>query len=297
MVRFFFLLFFGGQAWVFCSFCSSFCFFVLALSHFILFFDHFFLLTIKFKKSTSKPTSCRPADDGAFDKFLWITGMPFVCLFTITVPDCSKTKGEKYYLVTFIMSIAWIGGLCTAMVQAATWIGCILGIDPIVMGITLLAIGTSVPDALGSMIVARAGEADMAIANAVGSNVFDILLGLGFPWMLRGLINEGNDDICDDTFPVKKCGIELSVAILFGTLGVFFLVLIINKWKMNNKLGIVFLILYIIYIIWILLTANLGGPPVFDVSGGCVEPLPPLGCPGNMPATNVTATTATPSSS
>ena len=79
----------------------------------------------------------RPADDGAFDKFLWIFGMPFVALFTITVPDCSKTKGEKYYIVTFIMSIAWIGGLCTAMVMGATWIGCIIGIDPIVMGITL----------------------------------------------------------------------------------------------------------------------------------------------------------------
>lgn len=224
----------------------------------------------------------RPAEDGKFDQFLWIAGMPFVVLFTFTVPDCAKTKGEKYYLVTFFMSIAWIGGLCTAMVQAATWIGCILGIDPIVMGITLLAIGTSVPDALGSMIVARAGEADMAIANAVGSNVFDILLGLGFPWMLRGLINTNNENICDDTFPVKKCGIELSVAILFGTLGLFFLVLILNKWKMNNKLGIVFLILYIIYIIWILLTASLGGPPVIDASGGCTEPLPPLGCPGNM---------------
>jgi hypothetical protein len=58
--------------------------------------------------------------------------------------------------------------------------------------------------------------------------------------------------------------------------------LILNKWKMNNKLGIVFLILYIIYIIWILLTASLGGPPVIDASGGCTEPLPPLGCPGNM---------------
>ena len=54
---------------------------------------------------------------------------------------------------------------------------------------------------------------------------------------LIGLINEGNDDPCDDTFPVKKCGIEISVAILFGTLGVFFLVLIVNKWRMNNKLG------------------------------------------------------------
>merc|ERR1711865_1221607 len=111
---------------------------------------------------------------------------------------------------------------------------------------------------------------DMAIANAVGSNVFDILLGLGFPWMLRGLINIGDDDPCNDTFTVKKCGIEISVAILFGTLGVSFLVI------------------YILHIIFILLSAFPVGAPVLDVSGGCVEPLPPLGCPGNMglPAAN-----------
>merc|ERR1711871_779253 len=177
-----------------------------------------------------------PAEDSAFDKFLWIAGLPFVALFTITVPDCSKTKGEKYYIVTFIMSIAWIGGLCTGMVQAATWIGCICEIDPIVMGITLLAIGTSIPDALGSMIVARAGEADMAIANAVGSNVFDILLGLGFPWFLRGVINMSADDnICDDYYPVRKCGIEINVAILFSTVGMFFLVLILYKCPKNSS--------------------------------------------------------------
>ncbi len=177
------------------------------------------------------------------------------------------------------MSIAWIGGLCTAMVQAATWIGCILGIDPIVMGITLLAIGTSIPDAIGSMIVARAGEADMAIANAVGSNVFDILLGLGFPWMLRGIINESsNDDVCDDTFPVKKCGIEISVAILFGTLGIFFLVLVAYKWRMNNKLGITFLVIYALYIVWTLLNAFPAGNPVINVNEGCEEPALPDEC-------------------
>lgn len=229
-----------------------------------------------------------PADDSLFDKFLWITGMPFVCLFTVTVPDCSKTAGEKYYIVTFIMSIAWIGGLCTAMVQAATWIGCIMNIDPVVMGITLLAIGTSIPDALGSMIVARAGEADMAIANAVGSNVFDILLGLGFPWMLRGIINESStEDICDDYFPVKKCGIEISVGILFGTLGIFFLVLVLYKWRMNNKLGITFLVLYLLYIVWTLLNAFPTGSPVISL-GTCKEPEAPPGCDVVPSSANVT---------
>ena len=98
------------------------------------------------------------------------------------------SKAEKYYVVTFVMSIGMIGGLCHVMVQFATYVGCIFNIDPFIMGTMVLAVGTSVPDALGSMIVARAGEADMAIANAVGSNVFDILLGLGLPWMMKGLI-------------------------------------------------------------------------------------------------------------
>ena len=58
-------------------------------------------------------------------------------------------------------------------------------IDPVIMGVCVLAVGTSVPDAMGSYIVASKGQADMAIANAVGSNVFDILLGLGVPWFIK----------------------------------------------------------------------------------------------------------------
>lgn len=68
--------------------------------------------------------------------------------------------------------------------------------------LSVLAVGTSVPDAMGSMAVAANGEADMAIANAVGSNVFDILLGLGVPWMLNGAI--------EGATTVDKCGIEVS---------------------------------------------------------------------------------------
>merc|ERR1712167_57572 len=115
--------------------------------------------------------------------------MPFWVLYTLTVPDCTKTKAKHLYIVTFIMSILWIAGNCLGMVWLAGYIGCILEFSPIVMGVCVLAVGTSVPDALGSMIVARAGEADMAIANAVGSNVFDILLGLGVPYTIKAAIS------------------------------------------------------------------------------------------------------------
>ena len=57
--------------------------------------------------------------------------------------------------------------------------------DVQVMGLTFLAMGTSIPDALGSIAVAKDGEGDMAVSNAVGSNVFDICLGLGLPWFIE----------------------------------------------------------------------------------------------------------------
>ena len=190
-----------------------------------------------------------PSDDPPLDKFLWVISFPLLCIFTMLVPDCGHPKGEKFYIVTFIMSILVIGALCHVMVQFAGYVGCIFGIDAFIMGTMVLAVGTSVPDALGSMIVARAGEADMAIANAVGSNVFDILLGLGFPWFLYGVINETSIQVCNQ-------GILAPVLILFSTVLLFFLVLIVNKWKMSNKLGIAFVSLYALYMIYNVLKAT-----------------------------------------
>merc|ERR1719316_1223037 len=117
------------------------------------------------------------------------------------------------------MSILWIGALCYIMVACATEVGQVLSINPVLMGILVLSIGTSVPDAIGSMIAARKGEADMAIANAIGSNVFDILLGLGLPWFLRSITRGAS--VCVDTN-----GIWIAVAILFGTVWLFLIILI-----------------------------------------------------------------------
>merc|ERR1719198_2655813 len=105
-----------------------------------------------------------------------------------TIPDCSKEEQKSKYIMTFTMSIFWIGVLSFYMVEWASKLGCILDIHPSIMGCTLLAAGTSVPDAIGSLLVAKAGQGDMAVANAIGSNVIDILLGLGIPWVLNDVI-------------------------------------------------------------------------------------------------------------
>ena len=63
------------------------------------------------------------------------------------------------------------------------------------IGLIVIAAGTSVPDALASVIVAKEGEGDMAVANALGSNIFDINLGLGLPFLIKYLITGERFDL------------------------------------------------------------------------------------------------------
>merc|ERR1719453_2389245 len=113
---------------------------------------------------------------------------PLNLVFEITIPNCSLPHNKNKYLITFFASIIWIGVLSYFMVTWASKLGCIWNIHPAIMGVTVLAAGTSVPDAIGSLLVARDGQGDMAVSNAIGSNVFEILLGLGLPWLLSALI-------------------------------------------------------------------------------------------------------------
>jgi len=135
--------------------------------------------------------------------FRWFTSfecaemlsVPWMWAFK-TVPDCSQEKYKSWYIVTFTMSIVWIGIIsfvrllrrwspvlrpllfgilhpsdtpplfvfcfcfcCTQiLVEMATRLGCAANVSAVLMGLTILAAGTSVPDALGSMVVARQGQ-------------------------------------------------------------------------------------------------------------------------------------------
>merc|ERR1712232_211354 len=92
------------------------------------------------------------------------------------------------FIVTFVVSLCFIGGFSLVLVYCVEILGEVLHIDVIVMGFTLLAAGTSIPDAVSSVAVARAGEGDMAVSSSIGSNIFDILVGLPIPWMIKIVI-------------------------------------------------------------------------------------------------------------
>jgi Ca2+/Na+ antiporter len=164
---------------------------------------------------------------------------PLVVLMELGMPNA-----ERHCMLLFSLAILLIGLSTYVMVDATTRIGVILKAPPLFMGLVFLAAGTSIPDAMGSVAVAKQGEGDMAVANSLGSNVFDILVGLGVPWLLRNMMGKKVE------FRDKFDMLVVDIGILAGVLVVFIIALVLNKWKLSKKLGYILLAFYGLYIVY-----------------------------------------------
>lgn len=98
-----------------------------------------------------------PSEQSFLRQVLWILTWPIYFIFFLTIPDCEKPRFKKLFPLTFIMCIVWIGSLSYLVAWMITIIGHTLRIPDSVMGITFLAAGTSVPEAVSSVIVAKQG--------------------------------------------------------------------------------------------------------------------------------------------
>uniref|UniRef100_A0A3B4WNE2 Sodium/calcium exchanger membrane region domain-containing protein n=1 Tax=Seriola lalandi dorsalis TaxID=1841481 RepID=A0A3B4WNE2_SERLL len=110
-------------------------------------------------------------------RFTYLFIMPIVLPLWLTLPDVRKQSSKKFFPVTFLGAICWIAAFSYLMVWWAHQVGETIGITEEIMGLTILAAGTSIPDLITSVIVARKGLGDMAVSSSVGSNIFDITVG------------------------------------------------------------------------------------------------------------------------
>ncbi|KAK2504593.1 hypothetical protein MC885_021561, partial [Smutsia gigantea] len=104
--------------------------------------------------------------------------LPIVLPLWLTVPDVRRPESRKFFVLTFLGSVLWIAMFSYLMVWWAHQVGETIGISEEIMGLTILAAGTSIPDLITSVIVARKGLGDMAVSSSVGSNIFDITVGV-----------------------------------------------------------------------------------------------------------------------
>ncbi|XP_063757336.1 sodium/potassium/calcium exchanger 2-like isoform X5 [Eleginops maclovinus] len=169
--------------------------------------------------------------------------IPIVLPLWLTLPDVRKPTAKKFFPVTFIGAICWIAGFSYLMVWWAHQVGETIGITEEIMGLTILAAGTSIPDLITSVIVARKGLGDMAVSSSVGSNIFDITVGLPFPWLLWSFINGMS--------PVKVSSNGLFCAIVLLFIMLLFVIISIAacKWRMSKLLGFIMFMLYFVFLV------------------------------------------------
>ncbi|XP_073824103.1 solute carrier family 24 member Nckx30C isoform X21 [Musca autumnalis] len=179
--------------------------------------------------------------DTARKRLTYILVAPLLIPMWLTLPDTRTPKGKKLFPITFIGSILWIAAFSYLMVWWANVAGDTARIPPEVMGLTFLAAGTSIPDLITSVIVARKGFGDMAVSSSVGSNIFDVTVGLPIPWLLYGIIY-------DAPVEVNSVGMVCSITILFMMLIFVVMSIACFRWRMNKGLGFTMFLLYFVFV-------------------------------------------------
>jgi len=163
------------------------------------------------------------------------------------VIDILFGSSEKF-IRNFLVSVGLIAVLSWVLVESAVVVSDAMGIPKYIVALTILAFGTSVPDMMSSVIVARQGRGGMAISNALGSNIFDILLGLGIPWLIL-IIGSGN------SIHVSESSITSHILILLASVIGMFLIFLVTRWRVNRLVGVVFLGSYFAYLVYVIMQA------------------------------------------
>lgn len=174
-------------------------------------------------------------------RLTYVLVAPILVPLWLTLPDTRTPRGKRFFVVTFLGSIVWIAAYSYLMVWWANVFGETADIPPEVMGLTFLAAGTSIPDLITSVIVARKGFGDMAVSSSVGSNIFDVTVGLPIPWLLYGIVFGAPVE-------VSSCGMVCSIAILFMMLLFVIASIACFQWRMNKGLGVTMFLLYFVFV-------------------------------------------------
>ncbi|XP_061515793.1 sodium/potassium/calcium exchanger 3 isoform X3 [Anopheles gambiae] len=219
------------------------------------------------KNGTNGQHACdSDASDDSFEEYELATSpwnhrddslTAFVCRWPITlvlwatIPDCRRYP--RLRLVTFFACIFWIGITSYFVAFLITVVdnqpffryfqGDTIDIPDSVMGLTFLAAGTSVPEAVSSIIVTNQGHGEMGISNSIGSNTFDILLCLGLPWLIKSLAFPAVPG--ERWVALNSSGLTYSAISLLSTLCGLYLAFWCNRFKLDWKVGLTCLSMYI----------------------------------------------------
>lgn len=137
------------------------------------------------------------------------------------------------YIVIGLIGIVWGGNL---VVDSASNIALTFGWSQTFIGLTIVALGTSLPELVTSVVAARKGENDLAVGNVVGSNIFNILLILGISSFITPIT-------------LDVTAVYDTIILIIASIVVY--VSAISKREIQRKEGILFLVCYFAFFLYV----------------------------------------------
>jgi Ca2+/Na+ antiporter len=139
----------------------------------------------------------------------------------------------------------WIGGTSYMVFWMVVIIGDTFNIPDSVMGITFLAFGGCMPEAISAVIVARKGSGQMGVSNALGANCLAILFSLGLPWFITTTMKGAY--MTNAHIHIYSYGMEYTIMILLLAVGTLYTILAVHGYKMRKKVGIYLILSYMVF--------------------------------------------------
>lgn len=162
-------------------------------------------------------------------------------------PGLAGTEGRPSRGLNFVLIIAGLGLLVLGarwLVDGASALARAFGISDVIIGLTIVAAGTSLPEVAASVVATIRGERDIAIGNVIGSNIFNILGILGVSSLVAKPSLSVPASIVDFDLPVM-------IAVAFACLPLFFTGRELKRWE-----GLVFLGYYVAYIAYLVMASS-----------------------------------------
>ena len=146
--------------------------------------------------------------------------------------------GKSVFLIIYGLALLIVGS--NIFVDAATFVARTFGVSDAVIGLTIVACGTSMPELATSVVAAKNGQSALAIGNVLGSNVFNILMVLG----LTGLIS-----------PLQINGItNIDLILQFAAVALVWL-FSYTKFKVERWEGALLSLVFLTYLTWLVVNA------------------------------------------
>jgi Ca2+/Na+ antiporter len=192
-----------------------------------------------------------PSDGMWYEIFIYLVLFPLTLLMHKSVPDVrhieahggNPTASLPLALFSTLSCLVWLIVGSYTMVTSLEALAELLDIPDAVVGVTLSAAGTSLPNYVASQVAARQGFGNQAVSNAFGSNTFNIMVGLGLPWLLYTADGHVYNSL-------RAEGILEMVIILGSVLVIFIVFILLSQLCLHRWHAWVFIGLYVSYIFY-----------------------------------------------